>query len=274
MLQTVPLPSSTLHMLAEQLATAAWSWAGSWVRCSQLHGPQVLVIGDAAHAVSPSLGQGCNAALEDVTVIKQLLNAALANAVIDSNKQAGHLAGTRTCCRGGCGSGEGKGVEGEKQLTQLSGDSRVDRMWGSNVAMPSRAACESGCCDEKLLSAALRTLPESFTAARLPDVLALVWLDENARAFRGQMGLFNSCFIMYCAHMYCRPFLRRLAPLLISKPALQRVWESPVSYQHITSQLKMDGLLLMTVLAGLSATVAVTSLKYVLRSKAAACRCL
>ncbi|MCG6135717.1 MAG: FAD-dependent monooxygenase [Nostoc sp. LLA-1] len=35
------------------------------VRCSQYHhGDSVLIIGDAAHAVSSSIGQGCNAALE------------------------------------------------------------------------------------------------------------------------------------------------------------------------------------------------------------------
>uniref|UniRef100_A0ACD5GSR8 FAD-dependent oxidoreductase n=1 Tax=Desertifilum tharense IPPAS B-1220 TaxID=1781255 RepID=A0ACD5GSR8_9CYAN len=44
------------------------------VRCNRYHqGNRVLLIGDAAHAVSPSLGQGCNAALEDVVVFGELL---------------------------------------------------------------------------------------------------------------------------------------------------------------------------------------------------------
>jgi kynurenine 3-monooxygenase len=34
----------------------------------------ILIIGDAAHAVSPSVGQGCNSALEDVYILGQLLN--------------------------------------------------------------------------------------------------------------------------------------------------------------------------------------------------------
>jgi kynurenine 3-monooxygenase len=44
------------------------------VRCDRFHdGDSVLLIGDAAHAVSPSIGQGCNASLEDVLVFEQLL---------------------------------------------------------------------------------------------------------------------------------------------------------------------------------------------------------
>jgi kynurenine 3-monooxygenase len=44
------------------------------VRCDRFHeGDSVLLIGDAAHAVSPAIGQGCNAALEDVLVFERLL---------------------------------------------------------------------------------------------------------------------------------------------------------------------------------------------------------
>ncbi len=45
------------------------------VRCNRYHqGSSVLLIGDAAHAVSSSIGQGCNAALEDVVLLNNLLN--------------------------------------------------------------------------------------------------------------------------------------------------------------------------------------------------------
>lgn len=44
-------------------------------RCSHYHyGDSVLILGDAAHSVPPSLGQGCNAALEDVVIVNQLLD--------------------------------------------------------------------------------------------------------------------------------------------------------------------------------------------------------
>lgn len=44
------------------------------VRCDRFHnGDSVLLIGDAAHAVSPSIGQGCNSSLEDVLIFGQLL---------------------------------------------------------------------------------------------------------------------------------------------------------------------------------------------------------
>jgi kynurenine 3-monooxygenase len=44
------------------------------VRCDRFHeGDSILLIGDSAHAVSPSLGQGCNSSLEDVLILGQLL---------------------------------------------------------------------------------------------------------------------------------------------------------------------------------------------------------
>ncbi|MGL5873047.1 MAG: FAD-dependent oxidoreductase [Xenococcaceae cyanobacterium] len=45
------------------------------VRCNRYHyGDSVLIIGDAAHAVAPSLGQGCNSAMEDVLVLDSVLD--------------------------------------------------------------------------------------------------------------------------------------------------------------------------------------------------------
>ncbi len=45
------------------------------IRCNRYHqGDSVLLIGDAAHSVSSSIGQGCNAALEDVVLFDNLLD--------------------------------------------------------------------------------------------------------------------------------------------------------------------------------------------------------
>ena len=45
------------------------------VKCDRLNvGGRILLIGDAIHAVSPSIGQGCNAALQDAMVFAQVLD--------------------------------------------------------------------------------------------------------------------------------------------------------------------------------------------------------
>ncbi|MFE1743999.1 FAD-dependent oxidoreductase [Coleofasciculus sp. H7-2] len=45
------------------------------IRCSRYHhNDSVLLIGDAAHSVSPSIGQACNAALEDSVIFDRLLD--------------------------------------------------------------------------------------------------------------------------------------------------------------------------------------------------------
>ena len=38
----------------------------------KLHGPRVILIGDAGHSVTSTLGQGCNAALESCTVFDEV----------------------------------------------------------------------------------------------------------------------------------------------------------------------------------------------------------
>ncbi len=50
--------------------------AGKRVKCSQLHGPNAVLLGDAAHAVTPVFGQGANSALESCKVLGDALAAA------------------------------------------------------------------------------------------------------------------------------------------------------------------------------------------------------
>lgn len=44
-----------------------------WTHVSQLHGSKVVLLGDAAHTMSPILGQGLNCGLEDVAVFADVL---------------------------------------------------------------------------------------------------------------------------------------------------------------------------------------------------------
>jgi 2-polyprenyl-6-methoxyphenol hydroxylase-like FAD-dependent oxidoreductase len=47
------------------------------IKTSQLHGPNTVLIGDAAHCVTPILGQGANAALKDVSVLSDTITTPL-----------------------------------------------------------------------------------------------------------------------------------------------------------------------------------------------------
>ena len=61
------------HEAAEALLSRAVSQIVT-IKCDRLHyDDSVLILGDAAHAVSPSLGQGCNSALEDVAILNGII---------------------------------------------------------------------------------------------------------------------------------------------------------------------------------------------------------
>lgn len=69
----VCLPVSLL--LALQVALREPVPLPDTIRTSQLNGPRSVVIGDAAHCVTPILGQGANAALEDAVMLADTLQA-------------------------------------------------------------------------------------------------------------------------------------------------------------------------------------------------------
>lgn len=52
------------RQMAEQFAERPWYTSGSTLQVSQLTALRVVLLGDAAHAVSAAFGQGVNAALE------------------------------------------------------------------------------------------------------------------------------------------------------------------------------------------------------------------
>jgi len=67
------IPPVWVDRIEAQAATRAPSSFSKIVACSQLHGPRACLVGDAAHAMTSSLGQGCNTALESVAALSQAL---------------------------------------------------------------------------------------------------------------------------------------------------------------------------------------------------------
>lgn len=67
----LPPPPPALQ-IAAQLAEAPLAMAGMRVRCSQLHAPSLVLVGDAAHGVTPRTGNGMNASLESAWVLDQV----------------------------------------------------------------------------------------------------------------------------------------------------------------------------------------------------------
>ena len=70
-------PSMTAFMTVEEahdLGQARISTLTT-VKCDRLNiEDKVVLVGDAAHAVSPSIGQGCNSSLQDALIFNQVLN--------------------------------------------------------------------------------------------------------------------------------------------------------------------------------------------------------
>ena len=52
------VPDAFLGGVLRCLVANDWMKPGTYVRCSQLHGPRAILIGDAAHAVAPRIGAG------------------------------------------------------------------------------------------------------------------------------------------------------------------------------------------------------------------------
>ncbi|KXZ44087.1 hypothetical protein GPECTOR_74g701 [Gonium pectorale] len=70
------IPDDWIAPAAQQFAAGPASPAGKRVRVSHLHGPATVLLGDAAHAVTPVFGQGANSALESCLVLDGALTAA------------------------------------------------------------------------------------------------------------------------------------------------------------------------------------------------------
>ena len=86
------LSDEALSILADAMGVGSSAAChGGWaVRCSSLVGPRVALIGDAAHGMYPSLGLGCNTALQGASVLADLLHEAVGTMKKDDGKVKQH----------------------------------------------------------------------------------------------------------------------------------------------------------------------------------------
>jgi 2-polyprenyl-6-methoxyphenol hydroxylase-like FAD-dependent oxidoreductase len=72
------LPAAMIVPLSAEFTGQRVNSFGRIVSCSSFHAPgSVVLVGDAAHAITSSLGQGCNSALESVGVLGELMESAV-----------------------------------------------------------------------------------------------------------------------------------------------------------------------------------------------------
>ncbi|KAK9798139.1 hypothetical protein WJX73_006863 [Symbiochloris irregularis] len=69
------LPSHWMTSAAEQLQEAKAARAASSVKCSYIVQSRTVLIGDAAHACTPNMGQGVNTAMEDAVQLAEAIQA-------------------------------------------------------------------------------------------------------------------------------------------------------------------------------------------------------
>jgi flavin-dependent dehydrogenase len=73
------LPGWFLQPFCDQMNGGPANSFGAIRSVSQFHAPNLVLLGDAAHAVTSALGQGCNMALESVRVFGKLLDDSVAS---------------------------------------------------------------------------------------------------------------------------------------------------------------------------------------------------
>lgn len=150
------------------------------VHANQLHAPGLVLLGDAAHAVSPATSNGMNAALEDAAVLAQAVEAA-------------------------------------------GGD--------------------------------LAAVPEQYTAARLEDAQALLWLDSALSGVAGRSGGEGPDPRATRAAVVARVALGALTRGLVRPHALIRLKDGGLPYAEARRAVERDAAVARVVTTGAGLSV-------------------
>ncbi|GAB4813314.1 hypothetical protein N2152v2_000360 [Parachlorella kessleri] len=94
------LPRDFAAQVAQQLVASPLQESGHRVLCSSLHGPSMVLLGSAAHAICPNVGNGLNADVEDAGILYQVLQQVQGNlAALPEQWSAARLADAQALVR-------------------------------------------------------------------------------------------------------------------------------------------------------------------------------
>jgi hypothetical protein len=222
---------------------------GKRTKCSTLDGPSCILIGDAAHSVTPVFGQA-RARARALSLLAPV--GRLARWRAQEPRTAGAPAGVRTPSHlKGTLRAHTQQTRDRTGTRTRATTNHATRALPNPRARPSTQPPTQGAnsalesclvLDGVLASAAGDTasVPAAFTAARLEDAHALQEVDRLAYSFFRRRGIFDADFLALLAHVLVGTILSKLVPFLYgARPALLQLGAG-LPYSKILRAVRRD----------------------------------